>query len=199
MPAPVPAMNAQAPAATSLYRPEFERDSCGFGLIAQMDGEASHDLVRTAVGALERLTHRGAVDADGRTGDGCGLLLKMPDEFFRAAAERAGFDCGRNFALAMVFLNRDEARAQRARAAFELRVHQLGFRPLGWRAVPTDPEVLGPQARAFTIMAGSRTGMGLTRRPAGCPRPRPERGRAWPAAGRSRCAVPARSATGTAR
>ena len=141
-------MTSEPPAATSLYRPEFERDSCGFGLIAQMDGLASHDLVRTAVGALERLTHRGAVDADGRTGDGCGLLLKMPDEFFRAAAAAAGFDCGRNYALAMVFLNRDEARARRARAAFELRVHQLGFRPLGWRVVPTDPAVLGPQARA---------------------------------------------------
>ena len=141
-------MTVQAPAATSLYRPEFERDSCGFGLIAQMDGQASHDLVRTAVGALERLTHRGAVDADGRTGDGCGLLLQMPEEFFRAAAVAAGFDCSRDFALAMVFLNRDEERARRARAAFELRIHQLGFRPLGWRAVPTDPEVLGPQARA---------------------------------------------------
>ena len=141
-------MTVQAPAATSLYRPEFERDSCGFGLIAQMDGQPSHGLVQTAVGALERLTHRGAVDADGRTGDGCGLLLQMPEAFFRAAAAAAGFECSRDFALAMVFLNRDEERARRARTAFELRIHQLGFRPLGWRAVPTDPEVLGPQARA---------------------------------------------------
>ena len=64
-----------------LYRPEFEKGSCGFGLIAHMDDQPSHWLVRTAITALERLTHRGAVAADGKTGDGCGLLLKKPDAF----------------------------------------------------------------------------------------------------------------------
>ncbi|MCP5110569.1 MAG: hypothetical protein GY953_07010, partial [bacterium] len=62
-----------------LYRPAFEKDSCGFGLIAQMDDRPSHWLVDTAINALGRLTHRGAVAADGKTGDGCGLLLKKPD------------------------------------------------------------------------------------------------------------------------
>ncbi len=61
---------------TTLYRPEFERDSCGFGLIAQMDNQSSHWLVNTSINALARLTHRGAVAADGKSGDGCGLLMK---------------------------------------------------------------------------------------------------------------------------
>ena len=66
-----------------LYRPEFERDNCGFGLIAQMDDQASHWLVKTSIAALARLTHRGAVAADGKSGDGCGLLMKKPDGFLR--------------------------------------------------------------------------------------------------------------------
>ncbi|MEE9475687.1 MAG: hypothetical protein V3V71_03405, partial [Roseateles sp.] len=65
-----------------LYSPDFEKDGCGFGLIAQMDDQPSHWLVRTATQALERLTHRGAIAADGKTGDGCGLLLKKPHAFF---------------------------------------------------------------------------------------------------------------------
>ena len=73
-----------------LYRPEFERDNCGFGLIAHMDGAPSHWLVMTAITALARLTHRGAIAADQKTGDGCGLLLKKPDGFFKKAAAQAG-------------------------------------------------------------------------------------------------------------
>lgn len=67
-----------------LYDPSFEHDSCGFGLIANIDDEPSHWLVQTAISALTRLTHRGAVAADGKTGDGCGLLIKTPDAFFAA-------------------------------------------------------------------------------------------------------------------
>ncbi|MCP4410457.1 MAG: hypothetical protein GY807_22485 [Gammaproteobacteria bacterium] len=70
---------------TGLYRHEFEKDGCGFGLIAQMDGVASHWLVRTAIQSLGRLTHRGAITADGKTGDSCGILLKKPEAFLRAA------------------------------------------------------------------------------------------------------------------
>ena len=73
-----------------LYRPEFEKDSCGFGLIAHMDDQPSHKLVQTAITALQRMTHRGAVAADGKTGDGCGLLMKKPDTFLRREAERQG-------------------------------------------------------------------------------------------------------------
>ncbi len=66
---------------SGLYRPEFEKENCGFGLIVQADNQPSHWLVKTAIHALARLTHRGAVAADGKTGDGCGLLLKKPDAF----------------------------------------------------------------------------------------------------------------------
>ena len=62
----------------SLYHPSFERDNCGFGLIAQMDGEPSHRIVRTAIQGLDRMKHRGGIASDGRTGDGCGLLMQMP-------------------------------------------------------------------------------------------------------------------------
>ncbi len=78
----------------SLYHPSFERDSCGFGLIAHMDGQPSHWLVHTAVSSLNRLTHRGAIASDGKTGDGCGLLMKMPDAFLRGAAQECGFQLG---------------------------------------------------------------------------------------------------------
>ena len=69
-----------------LYDPSFEKENCGFGLIAQMDDQPSHWLVQTAIQSLSRMTHRGGVAADCCTGDGCGLLLKKPDAFFRAEA-----------------------------------------------------------------------------------------------------------------
>ena len=74
-----------------LYRSAYERDSCGFGLIASLDDKPSHWVVQTAISSLNRLTHRGAVAADGKTGDGCGLLIKMPTRFLRAVAAEAGF------------------------------------------------------------------------------------------------------------
>ena len=72
-----------------LYREAYEKDSCGFGLIANLDDQASHWLVKTAIASLGRLTHRGAVAADGKTGDGCGVLLKKPEKFLRAVAKDA--------------------------------------------------------------------------------------------------------------
>ncbi len=132
----------------SLYSAEFERDSCGFGLIAQMDDVPSHGLVQTAIHALGRMTHRGAIAADGKTGDGCGLLLKIPADYFRAVAEREQFSIGERNALAMVFLSQDEDQAQAGRDALEKRLEEQGFKPRGWRVVPIDPEALGEQARA---------------------------------------------------
>ena len=73
-----------------LYDPNDDRDNCGFGLIAHLHGEASHQLVRTAIEALASMTHRGGIAADGRTGDGCGLLLQKPDLFLRRAAQTCG-------------------------------------------------------------------------------------------------------------
>ena len=98
-----------------LFRDSYERDSCGFGLIAQLDDQPSHWLVKTAMSSLNRLTHRGAVASDGKTGDGCGLLLKQPEEFLRALAQETAIDLAHLFASGLVFLNPDSARAAQAR------------------------------------------------------------------------------------
>src|SRR5210317_1890325 len=113
--------------ATGLYDPAFERDSCGFGLIANLDDMPSHWVVETAISALARLTHRGAVAADGKTGDGCGLLLKFPTSFMRAAGEELGFTLGARFAAGTVFLGQDEAGAQAARDIIDVAVAATGL------------------------------------------------------------------------
>jgi len=130
-----------------LYRPEFERDNCGFGLIAQMDGEASHWLIETAIGALARLTHRGAIAADGKTGDGCGLLMGMPDVFMRRVAEQQGYALAELFATGLVFLNKDRELRVQAQALLdqELRAEQLEVH--GWRTLPQDESALGESAK----------------------------------------------------
>jgi len=133
---------------TGLYRPAFERDNCGFGLIAHMDGAASHWLVDTAIGALARMTHRGAVAADGKSGDGCGLLLKKPDAFLRALAGEAGFALAETYAVGMVFLNRDAAKRDHAKQTLERELTAEGLDVLGWRDVPVNPEACGEEALA---------------------------------------------------
>ena len=102
-------------ALTGLYDPSFERDSCGFGLIANLDDVASHWVLETAIAALERLTHRGAVAADGKTGDGCGLLIKFPDSFLRAVGTELGMQLNERFAAGTVFLSQDEKLAESVR------------------------------------------------------------------------------------
>ncbi|MBV1912524.1 MAG: hypothetical protein KUG55_02745, partial [Cycloclasticus sp.] len=84
-----------------LYDPAFEKDSCGFGLIAHIDNKPSHWLVKTSIDSLARLTHRGAIAADGKSGDGCGLLLKTPEAFFRAKAQELGVTAAELFAVGM--------------------------------------------------------------------------------------------------
>jgi len=133
---------------TTLYRAEFERDSCGFGLIARLDGQAEHRTVTDAVRALERLTHRGAVAPDGKTGDGCGLLIGLPEAFLRRVAAEAGIRTGPNMAAGMVFLDRDAATATRQRARLESSLSARGLDTDGWREVPVNPGALGESARA---------------------------------------------------
>lgn len=132
----------------SLYRPEFEHDSCGFGLIAQIDDRASHTLLRDALTALDRLSHRGGVGADGRTGDGCGVLLKFPANFLRAVAADAGIVPGERFAAGLVFLSRDDALADAARDALADELKQRDLRVAGWRTVPTDATACGEASLA---------------------------------------------------
>ncbi|RCX32938.1 glutamate synthase large subunit [Thioalbus denitrificans] len=131
---------------TGLYTPELDRDSCGFGLIAHMDGVASHRLVETAITALARMTHRGAIAADGKTGDGCGLLLKKPDGFLRAVAAEAGIALGDHYGVGMVFLNPEPALAAAARERLERALADQGLELAGWREVPTDADACGEQA-----------------------------------------------------
>ena len=123
-----------------LYRPAFEKDNCGFGLIAQMDGKPSHWLVETAIEALANLTHRGAIGADGKTGDGCGLLMKKPDGFFRAIADELGFSLQDNYAVGMVFLSQDAAKATRNQEIVTEKLESQGLDVVGWRDVPVDAE-----------------------------------------------------------
>lgn len=154
----------KAPNKQSLYRPGFEKENCGFGLIAQMDNKASHWLVETAINALARLTHRGAVAADGKTGDGCGLLMKKPDGFLRRCADQLGFTLADHYAVGMVFLNTDDALASTTRQQLETELRAEGLDVLGWRTVPTDTSACGDEALASLpvieqIFVNAPTGM----------------------------------------
>ena len=131
---------------SGIYRPSFEKDNCGFGLIAHMDGEPSHWLLDTAIGALARLTHRGAVAADGKSGDGCGLLLGKPDSFLRSIANAEGFALNDRYAVGMVFLNTNAGIADTARTTLENELKTEGLDVQGWRVVPTDPSACGEEA-----------------------------------------------------
>jgi glutamate synthase (NADPH/NADH) large chain len=129
-----------------LYRAAYEKDSCGFGLIANIDDQASHWLVQTAVQALTRLTHRGAVATDGKTGDGCGLMLKKPEAFLKAAAKEAGIAVGSVFTAGNVFLNPDAEKADRARKVLADELVREGLELAGWRVLPVDTSVCGAEA-----------------------------------------------------
>jgi glutamate synthase (NADPH/NADH) large chain len=132
--------------AAGLYDPTYERDSCGFGLIANLDDKPSHWLVETAIGSLNRLTHRGAVAADGKTGDGCGLLLKKPDAFLRAIADEAGIRLGLRIASGIAFLSRYDEVATRAKQTLESQLVREGLVVSGWRVLPICTDVCGAEA-----------------------------------------------------
>ena len=134
------------PTDRGLYREAFERDSCGFGLIASLDDKPSHWLVKTAIISLNRLTHRGAIATDGKTGDGCGLLLKKPEKFLKLLAREAKIKLSARFASGLVFLNPDAALATLARAELKGQLEREGLVLAGWREVPTNPEACGPEA-----------------------------------------------------
>lgn len=129
-----------------LYDKSFEKDNCGFGLIAHIEGEPSHKVVRTAIHALARMQHRGAILADGKTGDGCGLLLQKPDRFFRYIAESQGWALARNYSVGMLFLNTDPEKAAASRRIVEEEVLRETLSVVGWREVPVNRDVLGEVA-----------------------------------------------------
>ncbi|MFS1907199.1 glutamate synthase large subunit [Vibrio lentus] len=131
----------------ALYDPSLEKDNCGFGLIAQMEGQPSHKLVRTAISALDRMTHRGGIAADGKTGDGCGLLLQKPDSYLRIIAEENNFKLGKQYAVGMIFFSQDPIKAQSAQDIVNKELAQETLTVAGWRVVPTNTDVLGPIAK----------------------------------------------------
>ena len=132
---------------TGLYNPDQFKDNCGFGLIAHMQGEASHHLLKTAIEALTCMTHRGGINADGKTGDGCGLLIQKPNAFLRAIAkEQFQSDLPEQYAVGMLFLSTDEALANQEKEIINQQISTNGLKLTGWREVPTDNSVLGQLA-----------------------------------------------------
>ncbi|HJL17830.1 MAG TPA: glutamate synthase large subunit [Sandaracinaceae bacterium LLY-WYZ-13_1] len=132
-----------------LYRADLEHDSCGVGFIAHMRGERSHGLIEKALEILENLEHRGAEGSDPLTGDGAGLLLQVPHELFRAEAKRNGFALPRRagaYGVGMVFLPSDEELRTRCEQMIEEIVADEEQDLLGWRDVPVDTSVCGPNA-----------------------------------------------------
>ncbi len=113
-----------------------DHDACGVGFIAQLGGPASHAVVERGLEALSRLAHRGGVDADGRSGDGAGLLVALPKAFFRRVARADGIRLPDEFGVGMVFLQRAQENAALDALSSAVAKFDLSF--LGWRSVPTD-------------------------------------------------------------
>jgi len=132
------------------YHPSQEHDACGVGLVASIDGKPRRDVVLGGIEALKAVWHRGAVDADGKTGDGAGIHVQIPQDFFKEHIRRTGHepDKGR-LAVGMVFLPRTDLAAQeRCRSIVETEIIRFGHRIYGWRQVPVNVEVIGEKANA---------------------------------------------------
>ncbi len=135
-------------AAHGLYLPSEEHDACGVGLVAAIDGKPRREVVEAGIEALKAVWHRGAVDADGKTGDGAGIHVQIPQSFFREHIGRTGHtpDAER-IAVGMVFLPRTDLGAQeRCRVIVEREILRVGYKIYGWRQVPVHTEVVGEKA-----------------------------------------------------
>jgi glutamate synthase (ferredoxin) len=136
--------------AAGLYDPAQERDACGVGFLVHIKGRRSHTIVKDALQLLINLLHRGASGCEVNTGDGAGILIQMPDRFFRKEAARLGFPLPveRGYGAGLIFLPRDPAARASVEQLFEQIVREEGQTVLGWRDVPTDDHLLGPSAVA---------------------------------------------------
>ena len=134
------------PPQQGMYSPRFEKDACGLAMVATLRGEAGHDVVALALEALRNLEHRGAVGSDTGTGDGAGILLQMPDAFFRRVLP---FDlpAAGEYAAGMAFLPTDRLAREKQKRRIERIAATEGLHVLGWRPVPVDPDQLGRIAR----------------------------------------------------
>ncbi len=133
-----------------LYLADSEHDACGVGFIAAIDGKPRRQVVEAGIDALRAVWHRGAVDADGKTGDGAGLQVQIPQDFFKEHVERTGHEPGGGrLAVGMAFLPKtDLGAAEICRAIVESEILNFGYRIFGWRQVPIDSAVIGEKANA---------------------------------------------------
>ena len=131
-----------------LYSPQFEHDNCGIGAVVSIKGVKTHQTVSDALSIVENLEHRAGKDAEGKTGDGVGILLQISHKFFKKAVKPFGIKIGeeREYGVGMFFFPQDELARNRAKKMFEIIVEKEGLEFLGWREVPTFPNVLGKKA-----------------------------------------------------
>ncbi|MGN6251289.1 MAG: glutamate synthase large subunit [Marmoricola sp.] len=162
------------PPPQGLYDGQHEHDACGVAFVATLTGEPSHDIVDKALTALRNLEHRGAAGAESNSGDGAGILMQVPDRFFREVTAEAGFElpAARAYAVGTAFIPGDVDTVAKTRLRIEEIAAEEGLTVLGWREVPTDPSSLGRTAldcmptfsQLFVASRGSRVlGIGLDR------------------------------------
>ena len=142
--------HSPCPPAQGLYDPRYEHDACGLGFVAHIKGRRSNAIVRQALQVLINLLHRGACGSEQNTGDGAGILIQMPDRFFRKEAGRLGIPLppAGEYGAGLVFLPRDSQARREIQTLFEQIVTEEGQRVLGWRDVPTDNRLIGASAVA---------------------------------------------------
>lgn len=131
------------------YDPAHEHDACGVGLVVSLDGKPKREIVEMGIAALKNVWHRGAVDADGKTGDGAGIRLDVPQDFFREHVSRTGHNpTDDRICVGQIFLPRTDFNAQEAgRTIVEREILRLGFYIYGWRQPPVDVSVIGQKAK----------------------------------------------------
>lgn len=131
-----------------LYDPKFEHDNCGIGAVVNIKGIKSHDTVANALKIVENLEHRAGKDAEGKTGDGVGILLQISHKFFTQAVKSLGVSLGseRDYGIGMFFFPQDELKRNQAKKMFEIIVEKEGMEFLCWREVPVDSTILGKKA-----------------------------------------------------
>ena len=142
--------NGQERPQAPLYDPKFEHDNCGIGAVVDIKGRKSHDTVDAALKIVEKLEHRAGKDAEGKTGDGVGVMMQISHRFFAKAARECGFELGgeRDYGVGMFFFPQETLRRMQAMKMFELIVAKEGMEFIGWRQVPVDRAVLGHKALA---------------------------------------------------
>ena len=148
------------PTKQGLYDPSFEHDACGVGMVANIKGKKSHDIVSKGLEALANLGHRGAAGADPETGDGAGILIQMPDKFFRSEAENWNVDLPfvGKYGVGMTFMPIEEQISNTCEKIIEKCVNDEGMDLFQWRTVPVDPSQIGilanrsrPQIKQFFV------------------------------------------------